>query len=72
MSDTWGRSTFLSDAATNMAVDMYLDNVESLLMAIAQRPISDEQMERMARLLNKGERDCLSRAKPRQRRRIGE
>ena len=61
MSDTWGRSTFLSDVATGEAVDNFLDHVESLFTALSQRQMLSEQVERYARLLNRAEQDCLRR-----------
>ena len=47
--------------STEAAVDNFCDSIETLLTAIAQRPMSDEQTERLARILQGGERDLLRR-----------
>lgn len=51
------------------AVDDYLSNVESLLTALEQRELDGEQVERLARLLQRGEILALARSKNPNRRR---
>ncbi|MCA1570863.1 MAG: hypothetical protein LC798_11200 [Chloroflexi bacterium] len=50
-------------SATTFGVDTHLDNIESLLIALRQRPMTDEQLDRYARLLQSGERDALRRVR---------
>ena len=53
--------------STEAAVDNFCDSVETLLTAIAQRDMTPEQVDRLARILQGGERDLLRRL-PRARR----
>ena len=53
------------DHASRSAVDGYLDNLESLLIALGQRDIYGDQLDRLARLLQGAERTALARARRR-------
>ena len=47
--------------AVPVAVDLSLDHIESLLMGVSQRPLTVDQAERLARLLQTAERSLLRR-----------
>lgn len=47
--------------STPQAVDNFTDSVETLLTALAQREMTPEQIDRLARVLQVGERDLLRR-----------
>ncbi len=47
------------------AMDMWLDNLTSVLAAIGQRRMRGDQLDRYARLLNGAETDALSRTRRR-------
>jgi hypothetical protein len=49
---------------TAVAVNEFLDHIETLFSALRQRRMSEEQNERFARLLQSAERDCLDRLFP--------
>lgn len=49
--------------AETMGTHVYLDNLETLLTAIAQRRMTREQVDRFARLLAAAERDALGRGR---------
>lgn len=46
---------------TEAAVDRFTSNVESLLIALSQRSMTVEQRDRLAAVLQRGERDLLRR-----------
>ena len=54
-------NAFMSETSTAIAVDNFLDSVESLFIALSQRQMRTAQLERYARLLNGAEQDCLRR-----------
>ena len=47
---------------TEDAVDRYLSNVESLLIALSQRGITDAQIDRLAGILQRAELSLLERS----------
>jgi len=47
------------------AVDMHLSSVESLLIALEQRTLDPDQIDRFAQLLQYGERVVMARVKVR-------
>ena len=51
--------------AVPVAVDLSLDHIESLLMGVSQRPLTVDQAERLARLLQTAERSLLRRERRR-------
>jgi hypothetical protein len=54
----------IRSTSTACAMDIYLDHLDTLLTAISQRPMTDDQLDRCARLLNRAESDCLGRIPP--------
>lgn len=54
----------LAARAVEVAVDVYLDYLESVLMALHQRELNGMQCDRYARLLNYAEQDALARLRP--------
>ena len=46
---------------TAAAVDNFTSSVETLLIALSQRDLSPEQIDRLAAILQRGERDLLRR-----------
>ena len=54
--------------STPMAVDNFSDAVETLLTAIAQRDMTAQQIDRLAAILQRSERDLLRRLKPKRQR----
>jgi hypothetical protein len=50
--------------ASTFAVDIYISNVETLLIALAQRKLLPEQIDRLAAILQRSERDLLARCTP--------
>lgn len=50
------------DRDTERTVDNFTSSVETLLTGIAQRRMSDEQIERLARVLQRAERNLLARS----------
>ena len=55
--------------ATRKGIDMHLSSLESLLVALEQRDMDPEQVDRFARLLQYGERMALARLQRRRKRR---
>ena len=49
------------EAIVDAAVNLWIDNLETLLTAIRQREMSREQRDRYARILAGAERDVLER-----------
>lgn len=47
---------------TERAVDYFSDSVESLLIALAQRKMTRRQVDRLAGILQRAERDVLARS----------
>ena len=62
--EDWDRRVLdrqLSREAVERGMDWYLSSLESLMIAIRQRAMTGEQVERYARMLNVAESDLLGR-----------
>jgi hypothetical protein len=46
-----------------VGVDTWLDNLETVLTAIGQRRLTDDQLDRLARLLSEAEQGAIARAR---------
>ncbi len=55
------------DDSAGVGVDMHLSSLETLMIALEQRRLTEDQLDRFARILQYGERVALSRVRGKRR-----